>query len=97
MFLEFMSTSILFYDLIIQLYLFLYLSYLFIILFFNLNFIHYAPSVQRIFGQTCYSLFGVRIADWAAILHAAVIAAVAMCRVRNPACTATEHLERGTL
>ena len=33
-----------------------------------------------------------RLAEWVAFLHAVVIATVAMCRVRNPACTARERI-----
>ena len=35
---------------------------------------------------------GCRLAEWVTFLHMAVMAAVVMCRIRNPACTAASAL-----
>ena len=39
-----------------------------------------------------HNIMACRLAKWVAFLHKAVMATVVMCRVRNPACTATSAL-----
>ena len=63
------------------------IKYIYLFYFFYLL----STSVKALFDLLHEQVYS-RLAKWVTFLHTAVMATVVMCRVRNPACTATRAL-----